>query len=57
MIQGDTHMYADDTTVYVSASTYDLVASKLNESKAIYMVLWELSYSPTVAITSLIHVT
>ena len=25
------HMYADDTTVYVSAPTFDLVASKLNE--------------------------
>lgn len=32
-IDGDPqlHMYADDTTVYVSAPTYDLVASKLNE--------------------------
>ena len=32
-IEGDPqfHMYADDTTVYVSAPTYDLVASKLNE--------------------------
>ena len=25
------HMYADDTTVYVSAPTFDLVSSKLNE--------------------------
>ena len=32
-IEGDPqfHMYADDTTVYASAPTYDLVASKLNE--------------------------
>ena len=32
-IEGDPqfHMYADDTTVYGSAPTYDLVASKLNE--------------------------
>ena len=32
-IDGDPqlHMYADDTTVYVSAPTFDLVASKLNE--------------------------
>ena len=32
-IEGDPqfHMYADDTTAYVSAPTYDLVASKLNE--------------------------
>ena len=32
-IDGDPqlHMDADDTTVYVSAPTYDLVASKLNE--------------------------
>ena len=28
------HMYADDTIVYVSASTHDLVASKLNEALA-----------------------
>ena len=32
-IDGDPqlHMYADDITVYVSAPTFDLVASKLNE--------------------------
>ena len=32
-IDGDPqlHVYADDTTVYVSAPTFDLVASKLNE--------------------------
>ena len=32
-IDGDPqlHMYTDDTTVYVSAPTFDLVASKLNE--------------------------
>ena len=32
-IDGDPQlcMYADDTTVYVSARTYDLVAFKLNE--------------------------
>ena len=32
-IDGDPqlHTYADDTTVYVSAPTFDLVASKLNE--------------------------
>ena len=31
-IDGDPqlHMYADDATVYVSAPTYDLMASKLN---------------------------
>ena len=28
------HMYADNTTVYVSTPTYDLVASKLNEDLA-----------------------
>ena len=35
-IDGDPqlYMYADDTTVYVSAPTYDLVASKLNEDLA-----------------------
>ena len=44
MIQADPHMYADDTTVYVSASNYDLVASKLNEV-------------PARLYTSLIHVT
>ena len=35
-IDGDQqlHMYADDTTIYVSAPTYDLVASKLNEDLA-----------------------
>ena len=35
-IDGDPqlHMYADNTTVYVSAPTYDLVASKLNEDLA-----------------------
>ena len=41
-IDGDPqlHMYADDTTVYVSAPTFDLVASKLNEVLAsLYMVL------------------
>ena len=45
-IDGDPqfHMYADDTTVYVSAPTFDLVASKLNEDLArlytwSYMVL------------------
>ena len=35
-IDGDPqlHMYADNTTVYVSAPTYDPVASKLNEDLA-----------------------
>ena len=42
-IDGDAllYMYADDTTVYVSAPTYDLLALKLNEvlARVIYMVL------------------
>ena len=45
-IDGDPqlHMYADDTTVYVSASTFDLVASKLNEVLA---RLYTPSHSPS----------
>ena len=41
------HMYADNTTVYVSTPTYDLVASKLNEDLArLYTQCWENCYSP-----------
>ena len=49
-IDGDPqlHMYADNTTVYVSTPTYDLVASKLNEDLArLYTQCWENCYSPS----------